>query len=113
MAVSQVALPDTLRTLAFGSITTSYVAVGSALSHAARMFRLINPTDGDMIFSLDGVNGEFFVPAGSFVLYDLCTNREKNGELFVLQIGSQFYVKYSSAPSLSAVYIEVIYAIGQ
>lgn len=113
MSVSIVAVPDTLRSVAFGSITNSYTALGTPTSQPCRMFRIINPTDGDMFLSLDGTNNQFYVPANSFVLYDLCTNREKNGELFVLPNNTQFYIKYSSAPSKNGVYIEVIYARGQ
>ena len=110
--VSIVAKPDTLRSIAFGSITNSYQALGVATTQPTRIFRIINATDGDMLISLDGVNDMFFVPASSFVLYDLTTNREKNGEIFAFQAGTQFYIKYSSAPSKSGVYIEIIYARG-
>lgn len=111
--ISQVALADTLRSKAFGSITNSYTAVGSALQHTPRIFRLINATDGDMLFSLNGSTDQFFLPANSFVLYDLTTNNERSGEKLVLEKGTQFYVKFSSAPSKSAVYIECIYGRGQ
>lgn len=110
--VSIVAKPDSLRTIAFGSITNSYQALGTKLTQPARLFRIINSTDGDMLLSLDGTNGNFFVPANSFVLYDLTSNREKNGEVFVLEANTQFYIKYSSAPSKGGVYLEIIYARG-
>lgn len=111
--ISQVALPDTLRSKAFGSITNSFTTLGTPLQHTARIVRLINATDGDMFFSIDGTNNQFFLPANSFVLYDLTTNNERGGEKFVLEKGTQFYVKFSSAPSKSAVYLEIIYGRGQ
>lgn len=110
--VSVVAQPASLRSIAFGSITNSYQALGSKADKPIRMFRLINPSDGDMLISLDGTNDNFFIPANSFVLYDLTANREAAGQLFVLPAGTQFYIKYSTAPSTKAVYIELIYARG-
>lgn len=112
MAVLRV---DAYRTTAFGSITGSFVAVGAALTHLWRAFRITNNTDGDMIFSLDGTTNNLFVPAGSFVLYDVVTNSapDKINDNLLMGLGTQFYVKYSTAPSKGAVYIEGIYAKGE
>ncbi len=106
---------DAYKTVAFGSITNSYTAIGSALTHAWRAFRISNNTDGDMNFSLDGTTNNLFVPAGSFVLYDICTNSPPltvNDNL-VFGLGTQFYIKYSTAPTTGAVYIEGLYARGE
>lgn len=108
MQYSQVAFPLTLIYVAEGSITNSYTAAGSAFTAPVRMFRLVNPTDGDIFFSLDGVHDHFFVPANSFVLYDLCTNKVANATTFALQTGGQWYVKYSTNPSTKGIYIELI-----
>ena len=113
MKISIVAYPETLRSVAYGSITNSYAALGSVLSAPARMFRIINATNGDMLISLDGTNNHFFLTAGSFVLYDLCANRVQQGTSFELVKGTQFYIKYSSAPSSGSVNIEVIYGRGE
>lgn len=111
--MSSVAI-NALRTLAFGGISGTYATVGGTLAQNIRMFRIINNTDGDMIFSIDGTNGHFFVPALSFVLYDLASNSppQKQGSSLVLNIGTQFYVKQSTAPSKGAVWIECLYATG-
>ncbi len=108
MTASIVASPDTLRSMAFGSITNDYPAFGTALTRPVRMFRLINPSNGDLLFSLDGTNDHFFIPATSFVLYDLTTNRSEQGPTFVLAKGTQFYIKYSTAPTTKAAYLECI-----
>jgi hypothetical protein len=108
-----VALADTLRTKGFAAITNSFTTVGNPLTHSCRIFRIINATDADMIFSIDGLNNQFYLPANSFVLYDLATNAEKGSEMFVLEIGTQFYVKFVAAPSKNSVAIEVIYGRGQ
>jgi hypothetical protein len=101
---------DTLRSLAFGSISGDYAALGSALSTNARVFKLTNGTDGDLFVSLDGVNNQIFLPAGSFTLYDLSTNSPPIAvtDNLVLAIGTQFSVKQSTAPTSGSVYLEII-----
>ncbi len=106
---------DTLRSLAFGGISGTYAAIGTALTHNWRMFRVTNNTNGDLFISLDGTNDNFFVPAQSFVLYDMSTNAPPISESdnFVMQIGTIFYAKQSTAPTSGSVYAEGIYARGE
>lgn len=110
-----IARADSLRTLAFGGISGSYATVGSALTHNWRMFRITNNTNGDLFISFDGTTNNLFVPASSFVLYDLSTNAPPISETdnLVLGIGTQFYAKQSTAPSSGALWIEGIYAKGE
>lgn len=110
---SQVVRVDPLRTVAFGSITNSYTALGTAFTHPVRMIRITNTTDADMLFSFDTVNDNIIVPAGSFVLYDVTTNREENIIYFVFAVGTQFFIKYVSAPSRGTVYLECLYGQGE
>ena len=105
----QVVSIDTIRTLAHGSITTGYVAVGTPFLNPVRLICFTNNTDGDMFFSDNGVTNKLFVAAGSFKLFDLCTNRFNVTQMWVLPIGTQFYVTYSSSPSKGAVYIEALW----
>ena len=109
---SNVAYPETVQSLAYSSITTSYVGVGTAFSNSLRMFRLINNTDGDVFFSVDGINNHFFVPAGSFVLYDIAGNSGIQSN-FRIQGNTQFQVKYATSPSKNSVYVEAIYGKGE
>jgi hypothetical protein len=104
---------DTLRSLAFGSISGTYAAVGSAFTQQARIICFTNKTAGDMIFSTDSTNstGQIFVPAGTFKLYDLTANIVPGkDDSYVIAIGTQFYVKQVTAPVSGAVYIEDVYA---
>lgn len=104
---------DSLRSLAFGSISATYAAVGTALTVNGRIICFTNKTQGDMIFSTDNTNaaGQILVPAGSFKLYDLTANLVPGkDDSFVLAIGTQFYVKQVAAPVSGAVYIEIVYA---
>lgn len=100
---------ETLRSLAFGSISASYAAVGSATAHGGRLICLTNDTNGDVFFSLDGVNDHFFVANGSFKLFDFTSNQRNCDQKFELRSGTIFYVKQSTAPSAGSVYVEVIY----
>lgn len=107
------AVIDDLRSLASASISGSYSAVGSAFEHPVRLIRILNNTDGDMIFSTDGINDKLFLPSNSFVLFDLTTNHGQYDTTFVFPIGTRFYVKENSASTTGSVYIEAIYGRGQ
>ena len=109
---NQICAIDAYRTLAHGSITTSFVAVGTPFLHMLRVICLTNNTDGDVIFSTDGATSQLFVAAGGFKLFDLTTNRE-TATNFYLPYGTQFYVMYSTSPSKGAVYVEGIYGVGE
>lgn len=104
---------DTLRSLAFGGISGTYATVGTPLTVEARIICFTNKTAGDVIFSTDSTNtdGQIFVPAGSFKLYDLTANLiPGKDDSFVLAKGTQIYVKQVTAPVSGAVYIELVYA---
>jgi hypothetical protein len=101
---------ETLRSLANGSISGSYAAVGTAVSNPVKVFCITNNTDGDMIFSLNGTNDHIFVAKNSFKLFDLTANKQGNEYFLQIPVGTIFYVKQSSAPSTGSVYVEVVYA---
>lgn len=105
---------DPIRSKVFGSITNAYTTLGTPLTKNWRMFRIINNTDGDMLISADGTTDNLIVPAKSYVLYDLATNAQnvQDTDWFVMQIGTQFYVKYNTAPTSGAVWLEGIYSTG-
>ena len=103
---------DTLRSLAFGSISASYAAVGSALTVNPRIICITNDTDAGMIFSFDNTNssGQLYLPKGTFKLFDLTTNEvQGKDDSFVIAKGQILYVKQASAPSSGGVYVEYIY----
>jgi hypothetical protein len=103
---------DTLRSLAFGSISGTYAAVGSPLTVEPRIICFSNSTQGDMIISVDNTNssGNLFVAAGGFKLFDFTANLVSGkDDNFVLPIGTQFYVKQITAPVSGAFYIDIVY----
>lgn len=102
---------DALRSVAFGSITGSYTALGTALQHNFRIIKLVNATNTAMFFSFNGTTDNDYLPANSFSLYDLTTNGVDVE--FVFQKQTQVYVKYASAPASGAVYVMGIYGQGE
>jgi len=103
---------DALRSLGFASISGTYATLGTALGHASRVFRIINATNGDIFISVDGTTNNFFLPSNSFVLYDIASDDDPTDQ-FRVSLGTQFYVKQSTAPSSGSVYLEVIYGQGE
>lgn len=102
---------DTIRTLAFGGISGTYAVVGTPTTDATRLICFTNNTNGDVFFSNDGVNDQLFVAAGSFKLFDVCSNRDDVNGVYLLSSHMQWYVKQSTAPTSGAVFIEVLYGM--
>lgn len=105
---------DVLRTKGHAAITGSYTTLGAVLAFNWRLFKIVNNTDGDMFFSLNGTDDNLFVPAGSFTLYDLSTNAQnvQDTDGLVMALKSQFYIRYSTAPTSGDVWLEGIFAGG-
>jgi hypothetical protein len=105
---------DQLRTLGFASIGATYSPLGNPLSHNWRIWKFTNNTNGDVFVSFDGVGDNLFVPANSFTLYDISTNSDQDSSVSLnMSIGTQYFVRFSSAPSSGSVYLEGIYQKGQ
>jgi hypothetical protein len=97
---------ETLRSLAFGSISGTYAGIGTALANPARIIHITNTTDVLLTYSLDGVNDHFIVPTNSFLLLDITTNQAQTLGCFLSQ-GDRLYVK--GAPTLGSTYLSVFY----
>ncbi len=109
MSNVQVVSIDIIRSLGFASISGTYATVGGPLAHPVRLICFTNTTDGDMFFSDNGVDNKLFIPAGGFKLFDITTNRYAAASQWVFQVGTQFSVKQSTAPTKGAVYIECLW----
>jgi hypothetical protein len=100
---------ETLRSLAFGSISGAYMGVGTSITHPARAIMVNNTTDVLLIFSMDGVNNHFVVPATTSIVLDIQANKSLMSGFYLGQ-GDRLYVKDNGdAATLGAVYFSVMY----
>ena len=113
MAYSKIVRFDVYRTVAFGAISGTFAAVGTALTKPIRLIKFTNTSNADLIISFDAVNNNIYLPAGSFDLYDLNANQDPTYD-FKMQIGTQIYVKQASgAPSSGGIFVTGIYGVGE
>lgn len=108
---SQVVRVDALRSLAFGSISGTYAALGIPFAHTMRIVCISNNTNAELFISFDNINDNLFIPAFGFKLFDMTTNRNDPDQAFQFIIGTQVYVKGS--PSSGSVYLEAVYGQGE
>jgi hypothetical protein len=98
---------DSIRSLAAGSISGSYAAVGTPLDFKTRGVCLTNDTQGSMMFTNDVTKDKVFVKAGSFKLWDVQANMNAQFDnSYILPINTQWYVKQLEAPVDGNVYVE-------
>ena len=109
---SKVVRFDAIRTLAFGAISGTYAKLGVANAHLGRVLKIINNTNGDIFISFDGSTDNDFIPASNFCLYDLTSNLFPGTE-YVLERGTQIWVKQSTAPTSGSVYATIVYGQGE
>lgn len=99
---------EQLRSLAFGSISGTYMGIGTAVQHPILQLYIVNTTDADLVFSLDGVTDHFMIPAQSFLLDDISSNKGLGGGLYLSE-GTRLYVKEIGTPTLGSVYFSAFY----
>ncbi len=100
---------EPVRSLAFGSIGAGYVGVGTVVDHPIRQFLIQNLTDATLMFSFDGVNDHFPIPANGFFLNDISSNQSHMAQGWYLAQDSRLYVKEIGVPTLGSVYFSVFY----
>ena len=93
------------------TFTGSFLPLGGPVEVSSRIFKIVNTSNVLVTVSTDGINAIDVLPANSFVLYDLGTNRGNPGSDLCLQAGSQFYVSGSAGTGL--VYLVTLFAKGQ
>jgi len=100
---------EALRSIASGTFTGAYQALGAPLAHNPFLIKMVNNSTVVVTVSIDGVVDHDICPAGSFFLYDETANASREGGLTVAK-GTQFYVK--GAAGAGSVYLVVQYAGG-
>ncbi len=101
-------LAEPVRSLAFGSISGTYAGIGASFNHPIRIIFIQNLTDETLMFSLNGVDDHFPLPANGFLLLDVTANKTLMQGAFLAE-GTRVYVKEVGTPSTGSVYVSVFY----
>jgi len=98
-------IPETLRSLAFGSIGAAYMGVGTAFTRPIRIIHIQNLTDVQVIISFDGVNDHLVLPRNGYLLLDVTANKTREQGFYIAE-GTRVYAKEdSSSPTAGGVYL--------
>lgn len=100
---------EPVRSLAFGGISGTYAAIGTAFAFPSRQTFIQNLTDATLMFSIDGINDHFPLPSSGFFLNDITSNRTEMGGSFCLAQGTIIYVKTIGTPGTGSVYVSTAY----
>ena len=100
---------DTIREVAFGSISNTFGNVGSVLDKLPRIIKFTNATD-KVIYFTDGTADKIKLPANTFQLWDVTANKVHSELPQFFSIGTQFKCRHitGSAPSSGWVSIECL-----
>lgn len=100
---------EEVRVLPFTSISGAYMGVGTPIDHPARLMWINNLTDGALMCSFDGVTDHFPLPANSFLILDITSNKTVSQGFYIAE-GTRLYVReLGSAPTMGEVYLTVFY----
>lgn len=101
---------DAQRSIAAASVGASYSAIGTAFPQPMRILKVDNLTDALLQFSFTGNTDHFVVPAGGFILVDVCTNEVQTAGFFI-STGTTLYVKQIGIPTTGSVYVTTFYGV--
>ena len=99
---------DDLRTIAFGAVGAGYTAIGNSSDYPIVQFIVQNFTDVDLLFSIDGINDKFRLPADGFWNCDVAANKQGDKSA-ALPVGTTFYVKQDGVPASGSVDVVLCY----
>jgi hypothetical protein len=110
MAYGKVATWDAVREMAFGTITDAFTAVGSATTKAGRAVKFTNNTDVTLYVTIDPTKSMIKMPAQTYEVWDVSTNKAFGDAPQFLEVGTKFYVKHiaGSAPGSGWVSVELL-----
>lgn len=98
---------EILRSLDTSTLSGSYVRIGGALQFEARLLKLVNASNVNLLISTDGVNDMDIVPADNYVLYDAGANRGSSAPSMIFAKGTQFFLKSTAGTGVA--YLTVLY----
>lgn len=93
-------------------ISGVYLTIGIPLAQPARIIKISNETDINVLITTDITIDMDFIPANGFILYDLGSNKASVSSTLEFAKGTQFYVKRADAidSTSGSVYLTVIYS---
>lgn len=98
---------EALRSLAFGGISGTYAAVGTAFLNRAVIVSLINTTDVTLTFSFGNGVDNAAVPSGKRAEYNFGSNNNAPASQLGMAAGTIVSVK--GGPGSGSAYVEVAY----
>jgi len=108
MALGSRILAEPQRSLAFGSISGTYAAIGTPLVNPAVFIMFINATNADIQISIDGVHDAFVLLARSTFVFDISSDKVVQTGLFI-NAGTSIWVKTIGSPTTGSVYVSSWY----
>lgn len=87
--------PEVLRVFDSSTLDGSYDPIGTPLLYPAVVLKFTSESTSDVTISWDGTNDHEILPAGSFLLLDVCTNRGIEQQRFI-GAQTQFYLNGSA-----------------
>lgn len=90
------------------TFTGSYIPLGIPIPNTSRIYKIVNNSNVLIKVSINGTTDMDVLPANSFVLYDLGTNRGNPSADTALPQGTQFYVNGPAGTGL--VYLVTLFA---
>ena len=88
-------LPEALRSRDTATLNGTYQTLGAALTKPIRIVKFVNNSNTSVTVSWDGVSDHDILPAASFFLYDVTTNKSnaQGSQGQYIKKGTQFYIK--------------------
>src|SRR5208337_327295 len=99
---------EPMRTKAAAAIAVGYTAIGTPLVAPMRVMYIVNTTDAQLNFSIDGISDHFTLLESSYICLDFGANKNQDST-WNLPTGTTFYVKQVGAPSTGSVYVTSAY----
>ena len=90
------------------ALTGTYQVLGSPLTDAASIVKIVNTGTTDVDISIDGTTDHDIVPAGGFFLYDVTSDSPGNTPEFMPD-GTRFFVKGTAGTG--TIYLVYLYPI--
>lgn len=98
---------EALRSRDSATFTGAYQTLGTAITHAASIVKIVNNSTVLVTVSVDGTTDHDILPANSFTLYDVTSDSPSNRSDVFWKAGTQVYVKGSAGTG--SVYLVVQY----